>query len=244
MNTSRYLNGAYLAKVKDWHAGDSPWKASKVLQMIEKHRLAPGSVYDIGCGAGEILVELQKNWKADVRLAGFDISPQAISLAKPKENERLEFHQEDFLETAASPPDLTLVLDVFEHVPDYIGFLESLKARTDWVIFHIPLDMTAEAVLRRSKWMLYMRETYGHLHYFTRETVLAILADVGYEIIDCFYTDDFEITEVAPKGLKQKIAFDLRRHLSRINQRLAASVFGHFNLLLLARGDGRKTARK
>jgi hypothetical protein len=88
--------------------------------------------------------------------------------------------------------------------------------------------------------MLYMRETYGHLHYFTRETALATLSDIGYEIVDYFYTDDFEIAEVIPKGLKQKVVFELRKNLFRTNRGLAASIFGHFNVLLLARGDRRR----
>ena len=60
MKTDQYTNGVYLEKVKDWHVSDFPWKASNVFHMIEKHSLSVHTVYDIGCGAGEILVELQK----------------------------------------------------------------------------------------------------------------------------------------------------------------------------------------
>ena len=40
--------------------GDSLWKAQKVLKMMQKHKMAPNSICDIGCGAGEVLTEIQK----------------------------------------------------------------------------------------------------------------------------------------------------------------------------------------
>ena len=79
MKSNQYTNGEYLEKVSSWHQEDSHWKAHQILRMIQKHKLAPNSVFDIGCGAGKILIELQKNMDACVDFRGFDISPQAIS---------------------------------------------------------------------------------------------------------------------------------------------------------------------
>ncbi len=238
MGTSQYTNGIYLEKVKDWHVGDSIWKASKVMQMIRLHQLSPASVCDVGCGAGVILAELQKKMGAGVMFTGYDVSPQAIQIAKTIESPNLKFFNEDFLKADTPSANLTLMLDVFEHVPDYIGFLEAFRRKTDWVIFHIPLDINARAVLRKSSWMLHMRETYGHLHYFTRETALATLADIGYKIVDSTYTDDMEISDaMIPKKLKSRMFYELRKLLYRVNKRLAVASFEHFNLLVLARGD-------
>jgi SAM-dependent methyltransferase len=243
MIENQYTDGAYLEKSKGWHASEAPWKSSKVLQMIEKHHLSFNSICDVGCGVGEILVEIQKKTNMKVELTGFDISPQAIDIAKQKENATLKFNNEDFMFTESPLPDLVLLLDVFEHVPDYIGFLEHLRKKTDWIIFHIPLDICAKTVLRQSKWMLYMRETYGHLHYFTADTALATLSDIGYDIVDYFYTDDFEITKtMIPKTLRPRMGYEIRKYLFRVNPRLAASVFEQFNILLLARGDRKASA--
>jgi SAM-dependent methyltransferase len=63
-SATQYTDGTYLEKAQDWHVSDSPWKASKVFQMMEKNHLTFDSIYDIGCGAGQILVELQKKSKA------------------------------------------------------------------------------------------------------------------------------------------------------------------------------------
>lgn len=237
MITERYLDGTYLAQVPDWHAGDSLWKAAKVLQMIRQNDLFVKSVHDVGCGAGMVLTELQRSMDPGAQFTGFDISPQAIAMAAANQNERLLFYHCDYLESSFPPADLLLVLDVFEHIPDYLGFLDALRRRAACVIFHIPLDFCAKAAVRYSNWMLYMRKKYGHLHYFTKETALATLSDAGYQVIDCFYTDDVEINGVQPAGIRSKLLYRLRSVLFRLRPGLAASIFPSFNLMVLALGD-------
>ncbi|MFZ1022060.1 MAG: class I SAM-dependent methyltransferase [Halobacteriota archaeon] len=237
VSAAQYADGTYLEKVQDCHVGDSPWKASKVLQMMEKNHLTCESIYDIGCGAGQILVELQKEINRDVALAGFDISPQAIEIARSKEDANLKFYNDDFLKAKVASADLVLLLDVFEHVPDYLGFLDALRKKTKWVIFHIPLDMCARTILSKSNYMLYMRKRYGHLHYFSKETALATLANLGYEVVDYFYTFDDEIRQNTLRGFEARMIFQIRKNMFRFDPGLAAAIFPHFNLLVLARGD-------
>jgi predicted TPR repeat methyltransferase len=235
VHAAQYADGTYSEKVQDWHVGDSPWKASKVFQMMQKNHLTYDSICDVGCGAGQVLVELQKKIKSDVTLMGFDISPQAIEIAKSKENANLKFYLDDFLRANGVSADLMLLLDVFEHVPDYLGFLAALKKRTKWIILHIPLDMSARAILRKSNWMLFMHKQYGHLHYFSKETALATLSDVGYDVVDYFYTAEDEIRH--PHATLERIDHQIRKNVYRFNPGLAAAIFTHFNLMVLARGD-------
>ena len=238
MKIDQYTDGTYLDKVPDWHAGNSPWKASKVFEMIERNHLSLNSICDVGCGAGQVLVELQKHTDNNVMLTGYDISPHAIKIAKLNENAHLKFHNDDFLNNGETSPDLILLLDVFEHVPDYLGFLDALKKKAAWIIFHIPLDMGARTVLRKSNYMLHMRQKYGHLHYFSKETALATLSDVGYDVQDCFYTDDCEISGGNYiQNLRVRINYQARKSIFSFNPDLAVSIFSSFNLMVLARGD-------
>lgn len=237
MIANRYTDGRYLEQVKDWHLGDAPWKAAQVHRMIEKHGLRPRFVCDVGCGAGGILEQLQERLGEGVELCGFDISPQAVEMAKERENAHLKYYREDFLSCSRPTPDLVLLLDVFEHVPDYIGFLDRLRRKVSWIIFHIPLDLCAKEVMKKSGYLMHMRHQYGHLHYFTRETALATLEDTGFEIVDCFYTDDEEMDTDTPSGsIASRMARRARRQLFRLKPEFAVSVFNRFNLLVLARG--------
>jgi SAM-dependent methyltransferase len=238
VQADQYVDGEYLRRNPEWHEGDAPWKAAEVSRMIKRHGLAFDTVCDVGCGCGGVLAELQKTMDETTRFVGFDISPQAIDLAKKKENERLCFRNGDPAQLQPESQRLLLLLDVFEHVEDYMGFLRSMRSLAPWVILHIPLDLNAKAVVRRSKWMLYMRARYGHLHYFTRETALATLADAGYDVVDWFYTDDKTIPGARPPArLTKRTAYETRRLLYRVNRDLAASVFESFNLMVLARTD-------
>jgi hypothetical protein len=174
----------------------------------------------------------------EVAFTGFDISPQAVELANSRSNDRLRFRRGTSFEPKVKPADLLLVLDVLEHVQDYLGFLDALKVNASWVIVHIPLDISVRAVITGSSWMMRMRKQYGHLHYFTRETALACLADAGYQIIDYCYTDDFEISKsVIPRTLSGRIGFNLRKLIYWMKPELAASLFSSYNLLILAHGD-------
>ena len=237
--SQRYVDGGYLEHAPDWHAGDAAWKGSKVLEMIERHGLAPRSVCDIGCGSGDVLAQLHESMGTGTRFKGFDISPQAIAMARAKRAPNLDFEALDPARPNAEVFDLVLSLDVFEHVPDYLSFLDQLRSRGRHFIFHVPLDVHAFSVLRKSDYIMAMRKEYGHLHYFTLETALATLADTGYTVLDHFYTWDHEtVSLTAPELLKRPWRWGVQaadRALFALSPRLAASLRPHFNTLVLAR---------
>ena len=60
------------------------------------------------------------------------------------------------------------------------------KIKGKYKIFHIPLDISVQSVIRKRAIMKW-REAYGHIHYFTKDIALAALKDTGYEIIDYYY---------------------------------------------------------
>jgi len=232
--TSQYVDGTYARKVPGWHVEDSGRKAAHILRMLARHRLAPRLVCDVGCGAGEILVEMQRRMPEDTDFGGFDISPQAIALCRPKENPRLTYVRADVrCHEMDRRPDLLLLLDVFEHVPDYVGFLEALRDKASWFVFHIPLDISLQSSRKDAASILEMRSEFGHLHHFTKATALATVVDAGYDVVDHFYTDSWQ--SAPPKGLKQRVAYEARRLFFRWKPDGAALVFDGFNLLVLAR---------
>jgi len=232
----RYSSGKYLNDLGHWHESDSEWKAGEVYKILHQNGLTPQSVVDLGCGAGQVLVHLQRAMSDNVELAGYDISPQAIERARRYENTRLRFYATDFLKEETARCDVLTVLDVFEHVPDYLGFLRQLLNRAEWFVFHIPIDLALQSMNHQSAAILRKRHLYGHLHAFTREMALATLQDAGYEIVDDFYTNDHEIDNSQwSGGLRQRMVYLIRRGLYRIKPNLAVLLFRSFNVMVLAR---------
>jgi cyclopropane fatty-acyl-phospholipid synthase-like methyltransferase len=226
-----YLDGEYLAKNPEWHVEESPWKARQILRMLRQNHLAPKTVCEVGCGAGEVLKQLQENLDGECMFWGYDISPQALELARSRANKRLQFKLVDLREEEDNFFDLILVLDVIEHLEDYFSFLRQLKVRSRYKIFHIPLDLSVQTVFRQRA-LIKRREMYAHIHYFTKETALRTLRDTGYEVLDYFYTPrsiEFA-SEPVEKILKlpRKLSFAIHRDF-------AARLLGGFSLLVLAR---------
>jgi SAM-dependent methyltransferase len=230
-----YDDGSYLKNTVTWHVEDSPWKAGKVLRMLERHQLKPRTIADIGCGAGEVLRNMERSpLLRDTVFHGYDISPQAIGMAAMRAGPRLRFHQENLL--VADPElhfDLLMAIDVFEHVRDYMGFIEQCKGRAHYKVFHIPLDLHVSGMLRNA--FVKGRYTIGHLHYFNADSALSTLRDCGHEILDVEYTDGCLALFRQHPSLKKAAANIPRWLLSRVNVPLAAHLLGGYSLLVLTR---------
>jgi cyclopropane fatty-acyl-phospholipid synthase-like methyltransferase len=227
----RYFDGAYLAHNPTWHAEHSPTKARWIDDLLKRNRLEPGTIAEVGCGSGEILVELRKR-RPDARFTGFEISPQAYAICSVKQEPGLDFRLEDLLRAPTERFDLLLAIDVFEHVPDYMGFLKALKGKAEHVLFHIPLDLSVQALLRGTSYPI-LRDRTGHLHYFFKYTALATLRDCGYEVVDWTYTRSSQ--DLPGKGLRTKVANLPRRLMQLVSEDLSARLFGGYSLLVLAR---------
>jgi hypothetical protein len=227
---SIYQTGEYVEKNPTYHVEDSPWKAEQIFKMIARHDLQPRSICEVGCGAGEILKQLQSKLPVDTRFFGYEISPQAFTLCQQRENDRLRFVCADLLAAPTETFDLLLCLDVFEHVEDYFEFLRGLKSKARYKIFHVPLDLSVQWVWRSGP-IMREREQAGHLHYLTKETALATLRDTGYEVVDWFYTPG---AIANPRSVKAKLASWPRKILSAVNQDLVVRILGGYSLLVLA----------
>lgn len=226
-------NSNYLQTNPTWHVEDSPWKATQILKMLERNRLQPKSVVEVGCGAGEILNQLQQRM-ADktIQFSGYEIAPDAFRLAQTRQKENLQFYCEDLLQTD-NRYELLLMIDVFEHVDDYLGFIKKCAAKADYKIFHIPLDISLWSVL--TNYPIGARKQVGHLHYFMKDTALATLQDAGEEVLDWFYTPG--VMELYKKDMNftGRIINGFRRFLYWLKPDLGVKTFGGFSILALTK---------
>lgn len=228
---SIYTNGEYLRRHPTWHDEGATWKAQQVLCVLERNRLAPRRICDIGCGSGGLLKRLHDALSPDCRFWGFDVSPQAIGVATPRAAPRLHFALGEF-----PPPDmrfdLVLAIDVMEHVGDHIHFLRRLHDVADLALFHIPLDLSMRSLVRAAHLGNTLQRD-GHLHFFTKDLALATLAFAGYQIVDHCYTPTASV--LPHRSLRRVLASALRGLLNLANPDLSIRVLGGASLMVLAR---------
>lgn len=228
---ARYVDGDYQSRHPGWHREHSAWKAAQIAALLRQQNCAPHSVVEVGCGAGGILAELQRQLGAG-DFTGYEIAPAALALAAPLANDRLRFVSGDFLQLATPVSDLLLAIDVVEHVEDYLGFLRALRPRAQVHVFHLPLDLSllSSCQPRRLDWNF---ESVGHLHSFTAETALRALANAGYRVQAHTFTA-VELDLPPPDAQQQRLRF-LRRLGRKISPAWTSRLLGGFSLLVFCR---------
>lgn len=229
--TEMYIGGQYAESNPSWHAEDAPWKAGHVASILRDNWIEPSRIAEVGCGTGEILARLAEAFPA-ATFDGYDVSPQAMELAASRTRPGLEFHLDDPLGKPGHDYDAVLVADVVEHVEDCFAFVRGVKELGTWKVFHIPLDLSAQSVARM--WpIMNLRAGVGHIHYFTKDTALALLRDCDYEIMDWRYTASR--LELPNQALSSRVVATPRRLLHGVNPDLAVRLLGGYSLLVLAR---------
>jgi hypothetical protein len=210
---------------------DSSWKANHVLDAIARNGLAPETISEIGCGAGAILSELQNKLPESCTFMGYEFAPQAFAMCAARENASLRFSSEDGLASGKPVVDLSLALDVLEHVDDYPQFLRTLGRHCRYAILHVPLDLSLLSLLTGLPQRV--RRSAGHLHYFTRQLALDAVTEAGFEVLEARFTRP--AIERPNHSWRGRLARLPRLGLALINEDLAALLFGGFSLLIVAK---------
>ncbi len=227
----RYIDGSYLVQNPTWDSEDAAWKAGLVLALMEEYKLFPKTICEVGCGTGDVLVNIGKKVQAEY-ICGYDISPDLEKFWKRHSGINVDFRQADFLESKGGHQDLILLLDIIEHLENPFLFLERIKTRANYFIFHIPLDLSAVSVLRESP-ILEARRKVGHIHYYTKSIALEFLEEVGYRIVGAKYTGAAFSSPQAT--LKTRIAAFFRKGAYFFNKDLGVRLLGGETLIVLAR---------
>jgi predicted TPR repeat methyltransferase len=228
-----YINGQYLKNNSTWGVEDSIWKSDMIIKLLQTNKIEPAEVIEAGCGAGAILENLLKKCSFIKSLKGFDISPQAIEMAKTRETNRLTFSCEDVTLRKDIHADLLLVIDVLEHLDDFYDFLRKVKSLSRYFVFHIPMDLSCRTILKPGV-MLQQRKAVGHIHYFSEEMVLWFLKDMGFDIIQCDYTKP-AVDINAADSFKRWLKKILRNFSFRLTKKISVKLWGGYSLMILAK---------
>lgn len=219
-----YSSGEYYAANPYRHSEDAAWKAGHIRRILSANGVQPKSICEIGCGSGHILRALATLYP-DASLHGRDIAPQALEMSAEDGISRSLGSAE-----GAPKSDVVMAIDVFEHVDDYPAFLREMRQVAPVQVYHIPLDISVQGILRN----VHMRNRIenGHIHQFTRETALAALEETGHTIVEWRYTSG---AADLPKTGRQKLAALPRRAGLAIAPDLTVKVMGGFSMMVLCR---------
>lgn len=229
-----YVSGEYLKKHPTWHVESAPWKVREIQKMIARTGIQPQTICEVGCGVGGILELLQKGMDSTSSFWGYDISPQAIELARTRENKQLQFKQADMTQENAFF-DLMLMIDMLEHVENCFSFLRNLKPKSTYKMLQIALELNVITLLLHPNDLLGFRGTQGHVghvHYFTKNIALALLEDLGYEVVDYFYTF---IPPRSSDPMAWKLIRPLQKLLFALHQDFTVRLFGGCKLMVLVK---------
>lgn len=227
---NRYTAKDYINS-NQWHYKTSIWKARNIIKILERNKLKPKSICEIGCGGGEILKNLENIDYVEL-LDGYDISKEAFEVNRTKQNKKVSFYLKDVYEISTYY-DLLLSIDVFEHVENYIEFIRENKKKAKYKIFHIPLEISINSIV--SGGFIRARNDVGHLHYFTIETAIETLKDADLEIIDYFFTAPFESNGPPKNTLRSKILKYPRQLLFMFSPEFCSKTIGGCSIMVLAK---------
>jgi cyclopropane fatty-acyl-phospholipid synthase-like methyltransferase len=224
-----YNDATYLANNPTWHEEDAPFKAERILKLLRRHPLIFDTVCEVGCGSGEILVQLARQLPPSMRFFGYDISQDAIAIASRKQTPQIQFTLQDLTSpTATQVYDLLLVIDVIEHLDNYFEFLRGIVTKARYTVFHIPLDMSVWSLLREQM-LLESKARVGHIHNFTEDFILSVLAESGFRILDTLYTEPV----YKQKTRKEHVIDVARQALFIISPKLCTKILGGYSIMVL-----------
>lgn len=234
-----YTSGEYLKNNPTWDSGDAVWKSTQLYDLLRKHNLThKKNISEVGCGSGEILINISKSLDDDATFVGYDISPQAIEMAnqnkvkQDKEKDNASKFTFKLMSIPDEKSDILICADVFEHISDEFKFLMDIKTFGEYKIFNIPLDLSVQSIIRENV-ILTQRKRVGHINYYTKELALATLRDTGYHVIDSGYGSWYK--HYPTDSIVTKVVNVLRDIWMTIDSDSCVKWLGGSSLLVLAK---------
>ena len=238
-NFNRYISGDYIKKNHSYHSEDSQFKWNNFADILNSSNLNfrnVETIIDIGCGAGQILIEANKSslFNNKTIFKGYDINPDAINLAK-KNSDKVSFFNQNFLNLDNEKGDLIIAADVFEHIQDKYDFLFKLKNKGNFFLFNIPLEISLFSMIRKKNIFKHSFDNVGHLHFFTKRTALLALENSGFKILN-FNLVNNRFEDFRKNKKIHSLIINIPQYiLEKLSINLSSSIFGGYSLVVLAK---------
>ncbi len=151
------------------------------LETIDRHmRGRRGTVVEAGCAEGTLLLALrQRGWET------IGIEPDTETVAAVRERTGLDLRAGVFPDAPAPACDVFVALDVLEHVPDPLRFLQAARAalRPDGLLFlQLPLLEPAQPDFGDMNAKVFDPEE--HVFIYSRAAIATLLETAEFEVLE------------------------------------------------------------
>jgi SAM-dependent methyltransferase len=249
-DTQLYTTNEYIHHFPSMHREDSPWKLEKLRPLLDEAARRLGSVVtvlDVGGGAGEILAgaaeHLRRTHGREVVKYAIDLTPAMLQEQARTNPDLRRSMLEDVRWTslADKEADLTLMIDVLEHVPDPEVALREIRRTSRYAIFKVPLeDNLYDRVcdLRRRGELRWQRlEQIGHVNVYRYATLRQQIERHLGPVVRAEFTNAaaYHLSQPATRAAMGSREFLMNRFaatLNRISGRIGSRIFCDFVMVL------------
>ena len=261
-----YISNEYVKNNPTLHEEDSDWKMTKILPLINKFvnhiNKKEINLLDVGGGAGLILKltseHLKKNHKIKVNKYSLDLTPKMLKIQKKNNPDIKKLLNEDITKTSLKDKeiDITLLIDVLEHVPNPENALKELERISNYVILKVPLENNILTKLFNfitlGKSRKNIIKTMGHINRYNYSCLKKQIEKSNGKIEKYYYTNVFEYynkseytkdkKKLENKFLIKNYYFTKNIHklyctlgniLFKLSPRLCAHIFNDFVMVLV-----------
>lgn len=232
-----YYEGAYDQREIRWRQICARDKARNIRGLLGGEAI--GSVLEVGCGTGAVLLELQRTGVGS-RHVGIDMADPLIHVDPGLRGHDIELIKTDG-ERAPFPDasfDLVYASHVIEHVPDPRSALTELaRLSRGYVYVEVPCELN----MRAGRDALQQTLDIGHINAYTPESFTLLLQTSGLNIVRSeLFDHSTEVHAFSGSRLKAHLKRALRSGLLKANPVVASRCFTyHFGALCRSpRGAG------
>ncbi|MDD5063952.1 MAG: class I SAM-dependent methyltransferase [Phycisphaerae bacterium] len=246
-----YSEDEYIAKNPLLHKEDSSWKVSKIIPFIDIFAAAIGkkeiNLLDVGGGAGLILNAvaryIKEKHQIKVNKFALDLSPGMLELQKKENPDLQQALNENINKTSFHDKqiDLTLMIDVLEHVLDPEKALEELRRISAFVLFKVPLEnnlfLETLNLCRRGEQRKKGMSSSGHINFYNFRKLKCQIEQHMGQVTDFCFTNVFDYYLKSDDyknklSRKMKLLHTIASNMFKISPKLCSLFFTDFAMML------------
>lgn len=199
------------------------------------------NLLDVGGGAGLILKGIseyiESKYEVKINKFAIDLSPGMLEIQKKNNHDLKNLLNEDITHTSLNDNeiDITLMIDVLEHVKDPDAVLLELKRISRFVLFKVPLEnnmfynVSKFITKNMSKYLI---EELGHIQTYDMKKLISELNLCGHEIICYNYTNYPKYALNNSDNIRIKITYSIALFFYRLSPQISSKLFLDFALVL------------